>query len=144
MKHRIPITTVSIALSLATAHVFAEPVGAVFPGNEAVRIVNGKRVVEAPPLTKGAQRFLKAGNKLPPPTSSTTVFMVEGPNGLMECSSGALTDSSCAAPSIGKTKHSRFWTVKLNGSWLHCPSRVPSKNCEAAEVGMPGGIGAVE
>ena len=144
MKHRIPITTAAIVLSLATVRVLAEPVGAVFPGNEAVRIVNGKRVVEAPPLTKGAQRFLKAGNKLPPPTASTTVFMVEGPAGLVECSSGARTDSSCASPTIGKTKLSRFWTVKLHGLWLHCPSRVPSKSCEPTEVGMPGGIGAVE
>lgn len=115
-----------------------------FPGNEAVRIVSGKRTVEAPPLTKGAQRFLKAGNKFPPPSPNGGVFMVEGADGLMECSSGALSETGCVAPTIGKVKRSRYWTVKLNGVWLHCPSRVPMKNCEPAEVGMPGGIGTVE
>ena len=144
MKHLIPITTVSIVLSLATAHVFAEPVGAVFPGNEAVRIVNGKRVVEAPPLTKGAQAFLKAGNKFPPPTSNGGAFMVEGADGLLECSSGALSDTGCIQPTLGKTKVRRFWTVKLRGVWLYCPSRESSNKCEPTSAGAPGGMPSPE
>ena len=56
------------ALTCATAH--AEPAGPSFPGNEAVRIVNGKRVVEAPPLTAATQRYIKGGGKLPPPSAS--------------------------------------------------------------------------
>ena len=144
MKYLIPITTVAVLMGAGTAKVFAEPAGAVFPGNEAVRIVNGKRVVEAPPLTKSAQRFLKARNKFPPPSPNGGVFMVEGAGGLMECSSGALSETGCIAPTLGKAKRSRYWSVKLNGAWLHCPSRSPSKNCEPAEAGMPGGIGAVE
>lgn len=144
MKQLVTITTTALTISCASAGSFAQPTAAVFPGNEAVRIVSGKRVVEAPPLTKGAQRFLKAGNKFPPPSPNGGVFMVEGTDGLMECSSGALSETGCIAPTIGKVKRSRYWTVKLNGAWLHCPSRVPMKNCEPAEVGMPGGIGAVE
>ena len=144
MKQLVTITTTALTISCASASVFAQPTAAVFPGNEAVRVVSGKRVVEAPPFTKGAQRFLKAGNKFPPPSPNGGVFMVEGANGLMECSSGALSETGCIAPTIGNVKRSRYWTVKLNGAWLHCPSRVPMKNCEPAEVGMPGGIGAVE
>lgn len=144
MKHLVTITATTLAISFASASVFAQTSAAVFPGNEAVRIVSGKRTVEAPPLTKGAQRFLKAGNKFPSPSPNGGVFMVEGADGLMECSSGALSETGCVAPTIGKVKRSRYWTVKLNGVWLHCPSRVPMKNCEPAEVGMPGGIGTVE
>lgn len=144
MKHRIPIATVSIALSLATAHVFAEPVGAVFPGNEAVRIVNGKRVVEAPPLTKGAQASLKRGYKFPPPSGNGGAYMVEGADGLMECGSGFLSESGCIQPTLGKTKLRRFWTVKLGGVWLHCPSRIASKSCEPASAGEPAGMPAPE
>ena len=57
MKHHVTITATALAISIASASVFAQTAAAVFPGNEAVRIVSGKRTVEAPPLTKGAQRF---------------------------------------------------------------------------------------
>ena len=36
--------------AIAAVGVHAETAGPAFPGNEAVRIVNGKRVVEVPPL----------------------------------------------------------------------------------------------
>ena len=144
MKHRIPVTTVSIALSLVTAHVLAEPVGAVFPGNEAVRIVNGKRVVEAPPVTKAMERSIKAGVPLRPPTGMVTVYMIEGRDGLMECGNGVLSEPGCIAPTLGKTKLTRYWSVKLSGVWVYCTSRAPARTCEPVSAGAPMAIPTAE
>lgn len=131
-----------VALTCAAAH--AGPAGPAFPGNEAVRIVNGKRVVEAPPLTAATQRYIKGGGKLPPPSASGEVFMIEGPAGLMDCRSVYLSETGCIPSTLGTTKRSRFWTVKINGAWSHCESRTPSPKCENAAAGVPGGMGTVE
>ena len=131
-----------IALACATAH--AEPTGPAFPGNEAVRIIDGKRVVEPPPLTATAQRYVKGGGKFPPPSAAAEVFMIEGPDALVECSIPYLSKTSCIPSSLGTTKRPRFWTVKLIGTWLHCGSRAASRKCEPASAGVPGGMSTVE
>jgi len=130
------------ALTCAAAH--AEPAGPAFPGNEAVRIVNGKRVVEIPPLTAAAKRFVDGGGKTVPPSPGGEVFMIEGPEALMECRGVFLSTTGCIPSTLGKSKRSRFWTVKLKGVWLHCESREPSRKCEPASAGVPGGMGTVE
>ena len=144
MKLQSPIAAIGLLLAVATATVQAEPAGPAFPGNEAVRIVGGKRVVEAPPLTAATQRYIKGGGKLPPPSASGEVFMIEGPVGLMECRSVYLSETGCVPSTLGTTKRSRFWTVKLNSVWLHCESRAASRKCEPAGAGVPGGMGTVE
>jgi len=144
MKLQSTITAVGVLLALACATAHAEPTGPAFPGNEAVRIINGKRVVEIPPLTAATQRYIKGGGKLPPPSASGEVFMIEGPAGLMECRSVYLSETGCVPSTLGKTKRSRFWTVKIKGAWAHCESRTPSPRCEAAAAGVPGGMGTVE
>jgi hypothetical protein len=144
MKFRITSAAMGVLLALGCATAFADSAGAAFPGNEAVRIVNGKRVVEAPPLTAATQRYIKGGGKLPPPSAGGEVFMIEGPAGLMECRSVYLSDTGCVPSTLGKTKRSRFWTVKVKGVWSHCESRAPSPKCEPASVGVPGGMGTVE
>ena len=63
------------AFTCATAH--AEPTGPAFPGNEAVRMVNGQRVAELPPLTAETQRYLKSGFKLSPPRPGAEVYMIK-------------------------------------------------------------------
>lgn len=131
-----------LAMTCAAAH--AEPAGAAFPGNEAVRIVNGKRVVEAPPLTAAAQRYVKGGAKLPPPSATGEVFMIESQQGLMECRGTYLSESGCVPSSLGTTKRPRLWTVKLGGVWQHCDSRATSRKCEPAAAGAPGAMGTVE
>lgn len=144
MKLQSPIAAIGLLLAVATATVQAEPAGPAFPGNEAVRMVNGKRVVEAPPLTAATQRYIKGGGKLPPPSASGEVFMIEGPTGLMECRSVYLSETGCVPSTLGTTKRSRFWTAKLNGLWVHCESRASSRKCEPASAGVPGGMGTVE
>ena len=139
-----PIAAIGLLLAVATTTANAEPTGPAFPGNEAVHIVNGKRVVEAPPLTATAQRYVKGGGKLPPPSAAGEVYMIESPSGLVECSGTYLSSTSCVPSTLGKTKRPRFWTVKLNGAWVHCDSRASSRKCEPASAGVPGGMGTIE
>ena len=144
MNRLTPIAAIGVLFAFAATTTQAQTSGAAFPGNEAVQIVNGKRVVEAPPLTATAQRYVKGGAKLPPPSAAGEVFMIESPEGLVECSGTYLSGTGCVPSTLGKTKRPRFWTVKLNGVWVHCDSRAPSRKCEPASAGVPGGMGAVE
>lgn len=136
MKQVQHIAAALILGSIATI-THAEPAGAVFPGNEAVKIVNGKRVVELPPLTEGMKRTVKAGSKIPPPGPGGEAYMIEGKDGLLECRAGFVSDTGCLPSSLGTAKRPRFWTVKLKGSWLHCESRAPSRKCEPVAAGIP-------
>ena len=144
MKYQSTKAAIGLLLALAAWISNAEPIGAAFPGNEAVQIVNGKRVVEAPPLTPAAKRFVDGGGKTAPPSPGSEVFMIESPEGLVECRGVFLSSTGCIPSSLGKTKRSRFWTVKVKGVWLHCESRAPSRKCEPASAGVPGGMGTVE
>lgn len=134
----------ALGMAAAATPADAQPKGAVFPGNEAVRIVNGKRVVEEPPLTASTKAYIKGGGKLPPPSATGEVFMIEGAEQLMECRSVYLSATACVPSTLGSTKRARFWTVKLNGAWSHCESRAAGRKCEAASAGVPGGMGTLE
>ena len=46
--------------------------------------------------------------------------MIEGPDQLMDCTSIYFSKTGCIPSSLGESKRSRFWTVKLNGVWMHC------------------------
>ena len=134
----------ALILGLVATITQAEPAGAVFPGNEAVKIVNGKRVVEPPPLTEGTKRAVKAGLKMRPAAPGGEVFMIEGKDGLFECHGGYFSDTGCVPSSMGTSKLPRFWTVKLKGTWLHCDTRAPSRKCEPVSDGTPAGMSKVE
>ena len=144
--HIHPATAGALALlaAFSTTPAMAQPKGAAFPANEAVRIVNGKRVVEEPPLTPSTQAYIKRGGKLPPPSATGEVFMIEGPEQLMECRSVYLSPTGCVPSTLGTTKRARFWTVKLDGVWRHCESRAVTRKCEPASNGVPGGMGTPE
>jgi hypothetical protein len=144
MRHQASTAAIGVLIALACGAAHAEPAGPAFPGNEAVRIVDGKRVVEVPPLTAATKRYLKAGLKLAPPRPGSEVYMIEGPDELMDCTSIYFSKTGCIPSSIGTSKRSRFWTVKLGGVWMHCESRSPSRTCEPAAAGPPGGMGTLE
>jgi len=144
MKFQPSTAAVGWLLTLVCMTAQAEPTGPAFPGNEAVRIVNGKRVAEVPPLTAETQRYLKSGFKLASPRPGAEVYMIEGPDQLMDCASIYFSKSGCIPSSLGVSKRSRFWTVKLNGVWMHCESRAPFRKCEPVAAGVPGGMGTVE
>ena len=115
MKLHSITTSIGLLLALTCATAHAEPAGPAFPGNEAVRIVNGKRVVEAPPLTAAAKRIVDGGGKTAPPAPGSEVFMIESADGLMECREVFLSRTGCIPSTLGTTKRSRFWTVKVKG-----------------------------
>ena len=144
MKLQLTTTAIGLLFALACAATLAQPESPAFPGNEAVRLINGKKVVEAPPLTAASQRYVKGGAKLPPPSATGEVFMIETQQGLMECRGTYLSDSGCVPSSLGSKKRPRLWTVKLGGVWLHCDSRAQLRKCEPAAAGAPGAMGAVE
>ena len=144
MKLQPTTAAIGLLFALACAASHAEPAGPAFPGNEAVRLVSGKTVVEAPPLTAASQRYVKGGAKLPPPSATGEVFMIESQQGLMECRGTYLSESGCVPSSLGTTKRPRLWTVKLGGVWQHCDSRAASRKCEPAAAGAPATMGAVE
>ena len=144
MKLQPTTAAIGLLFALACAAAHAEPAGPAFPGNEAVRLVSGKTVVEAPPLTAASQRYVKGGAKLPPPSATGEVFMIESQQGLMECRGTYLTESGCVPSSLGTAKRPRLWTVKLGGVWQHCDSRAASRKCEPAAAGAPGAMGTVE
>ena len=86
MKLQPTTAAIGVLFALVCVTTQAEPTGPAFPGNEAVRIVNGKRVVEAPPLTAAAQRYVNGGGKdCSSVTAGSEVFMIESAEGLMEC-----------------------------------------------------------
>jgi hypothetical protein len=144
MKFHPTTVAFGVLLTVLCASANAEPAGPAFPGNEAVKIVNGKRVAEAPPLTATAQRYVNSGGKFPPPAPAAEVFMIESPEALVECSVPYLAKTACVPSSLGTTKRPRFWTVKLSGTWLHCSSRAAARTCEPASAGIPGGMSSVE
>ncbi len=144
MKLQSTFAAVGVLLAFTFTAANAQPSGPAFPGNEAVRIVNGIKIVEAPPLTAASQRYVKGGAKLPPPSAAGEVFMIEAQQGLMECRGTYLSDSGCVPSSLGVTKRPRLWTVKLGGIWLHCDSREKTRKCEPATAGAPGAMGTVE
>ena len=144
MKLQLTTTAIGLLFALACVTAQSEPAAPGFPGNEAVRMVDGKRVAEVPPLTAETQRYLKSGFKLAPPRPGAEVYMIEGPDQLMDCTSIYFSKSGCIPSSLGLSKRSRFWTVKLNGLWMHCESRAPSRKCEPVAAGVPGGMGTVE
>ena len=144
MKFQTTFTAISVLLALAGAAANSQPADAAFPGNEAVRTVDGKRVVELPPLTPTAQRSVQGGAKMPPPSPGGEVFMIEASQGLMECRGPFFAVTGCVPSSLGKTKRPRLWTVKLGGVWEHCNSRVATRKCEPVSAGAPGAMGTVE
>ena len=144
MKLHLTTAAIGALFALVCVTAQAEPTGPAFPGNEAVRLVSGKTVVEAPPLTAASQRYVKGGAKLPPPSATGEVFMIESQHGLMECRGTYLSESGCVPSSLGTTKRPRLWTVKLGGVWQHCDSRATSRKCEPAAAGAPGAMGTVE
>lgn len=144
MKLQPTTAAIGVLFALVCVTSQAAPTDPGFPGNEAVRTVNGKRVAEVPPLTAETQRYLKSGFKLAPPRPGAEVYMIEGPDQLMDCTSIYYSKTGCIPSSLGVSKRSRFWTVKLNGVWMHCESRAASRKCEPVAAGVPGGMGTVE
>jgi hypothetical protein len=99
--------------------------------NEAVKIINGKRVVEVAPFP-ASLKFLLRNGKTPDQVASTSSYVVgvETPMGLMDCNSIPYYDAKVCSPStFGKVKRQRQWAVKLDGHWQECIGRLKPIKC---------------
>lgn len=120
-------------LSLAAVLVVNEAVaagGATAPYNEAVKVVNGKRVVEVapfPPHMKGAVVAFKRPGQAAYAGSVTTV---ETDEGLMDClGTYWYHPKACSPSTFGQVKLARTWTVKRDGKWFACVSQAQPTQC---------------
>jgi hypothetical protein len=102
--------------------------GATAPYNEAVKIVNGKRIVEVEPLPKRWRTQIP--NLQKPMSSDDDVRSVEIEEGLMDCNSTPFYHPAACVPSnYGTVVRTRAWTVKMNGSWFSCSGRAKPVEC---------------
>ena len=122
------IAFVTATIVLAHASAFAVE-GATAPYNEAVTIVNGKRVVEVAPLPK--QYRGHEGSFVKPGTAGETVrHSVETEQGLMDCEGiNFYHPKACVPSDYGKVVRTREWTVKMKGAWYSCIGRVKPIEC---------------
>lgn len=132
--NRIAVARATItlaALVLAQAQGFAADSGATAPYNEAVRIINGKRVVEVapfPPHMQGAVTSFKRPDEHP--VLTPIVNEVETPDGLKDCAHTPWYHPKACSPStFGKEKRARFWTVKMRGQWFSCIGQAKPIEC---------------
>ena len=105
--------------------------GATAPYNEAVKVVDGKRVVEMAPFPESL-KFLLAHGKTPDQAGSHgfAVDEVETPMGLMDCNGIPYYHPKVCSPStFGKVKRQRQWAVKLDGRWQQCIGRLKPIKC---------------
>jgi hypothetical protein len=102
--------------------------GATAPYNEAVKIVNGKRVVEVEALPKHWRVHIHSFRK--PELSVEGRHSVETDQGLMDCVGTPFYHPAACSPSnFGKVVYLRDWTVKMKGSWFSCSGRAKPIEC---------------
>ncbi len=93
-------------------------IGATVAYNEAVRLVNGKRVVQLPPLNPYNPKQYVA------PASSYVMrvqaFMIETQEGLVQCTVPFFAKVGCEPSTFGQVKRSRTWIVLRAGRWDAC------------------------
>ena len=122
------IYTAALVVGLAHANAFAVD-GATAPYNEAVTIVNGKRVVEVAPLPPHMRAYVSSFAK-PGTAGENTRHSVETEQGLMDCEGIYFYHPKACVPSdFGKAIRAREWTVKMKGAWYSCIGRVKPVEC---------------
>lgn len=127
--NRLVLATTLVALLVA--HEASEAAGgATAPYNEAVRIVDGKRVVDIVPFPAHMQhalRYLKRPGEYP---GERSVISIETPQGLMDCV-GTLWfhPKACSPSNFGKELRDRTWVVEMHGQWFTCASFTSAKTC---------------
>ncbi len=127
--YHIAIATTLAVISSSQQLTFAAQ-GAIAPYNEAVRIVNGQRVVEVLPFPthmKHALAYLKKPEQFP---TDQSVASIETQQGLMDCV-GTLWyhPQACSPSTFGKKVVFRTWVVKMGGRWFNCGSVTTVKSC---------------
>ena len=98
--------------------------------NEAVKIVNGQRVVEVAPFPKHMQHAVVNFKKPTEFVNEVFVFTIETGQGLMDCHGTPWYHPKACSPStFGKAVRERTWIVLMNRHWFMCPSHISTKRC---------------
>ncbi len=120
-----------LAIALLAVYAPQARAQATAPYNEAVRVVNGKRVVDVAPFPAHMQGMVPSfqrPDEHPPLTPFVNV--IETPAGLMDCRDTYWYHPKACSPStFGKEKTGRQWVVKLKGQWQVCLGREAPKAC---------------
>ncbi len=127
--NRIALAALPVALVLVHQITEAAP-GATAPYNEAVKIVDGKRVVEVAPFPSHMQFAVHSFKKPSEFPNEVPVNSVETPEGLMDCYGVRFFHPKACSPStFGTEKRFRQWTVKMNGKSVACVSQAKPTDC---------------
>ncbi len=128
MNRLVLATTLAVFLVAHEASKAGE--GATAPYNEAVKIVNGKRVVEVAPFPSHMQHAVSTFKKPEEYPYEVSVNSIETPQGLMDCM-GTLWfhPKACSPSNFGKGLRDRTWVVKMKGQWFTCASFTSAKTC---------------
>lgn len=103
--------------------------GPTVPYNEAVKVVNGKRVVQLPSRNPYMpDEFVRP---IDGPYAKQQLFMIETQDGLVQCVMPYVVAKACQASSFGSEKRNRTWVVLKDGEWRGCIGLQAPKQCRA-------------
>ncbi len=116
-------------LELASAGAMAND-GPTAAFNEAVRTVNGKRVVEVAPLPAHMKHSIGVLKRPVDYPNEIAVMSIETNDGLMDCD-GTLWyhPTACNRSDFGRKVRYRTWVVLMGGKWFACSSHLSAKSC---------------
>jgi hypothetical protein len=116
-------------LALASSDLLAAD-GPAAAFNEAVRVVDGQRVVEVAPFPKHMQTSVSIFKKPSELANQVAVASIETDRGLMDCYITLWYHPKACSPStFGKQVRYRTWVVLINHRWLVCASHLSAKSC---------------
>jgi len=123
------LTAVAFGLLSATGAALAND-GPAASFNEAVRTVNGKRVVEVAPFPAHMKHTIGVLKKPSEYPNAVAVRTIETNEGLMDCY-GTLWyhPTACNRSTFGKEVRYRTWVVLMSGKWFVCASHLSAKTC---------------
>lgn len=126
---RIALFGIAASISLVSAAAVAYD-GATATFNEAVRTVNGKRVVEVAPFPDHMKRSIGVLKKPLEYPYQVGVATIETNDGLMDCYSTLwYHPSMCNRSTFGKEVRYRTWIALMGGKWFACSSHLTAKSC---------------
>ena len=104
--------------------------GATAAFNEAVRTVNGKRVVEVAPFPAHMKHTIGVLKKPLQYPYEVAVVSIETNDGLVDCV-GTLWyhPAACNPSNFGQAVRYRTWVVLMSGKWFACSSHLSAKSC---------------
>lgn len=118
----------AMAIGLSSAAVAAS--GATAPFNEAVRLIDGRRVVEVAPFPTHMRSVIGLLKRPVDYPTQVAVRTIETNEGLMDCYSTLWYHPNACNPStFGKEVRYRTWVVLMRGTWFACASHLSASSC---------------